>query len=184
MEVRDPDVELLRQVAQGDERAARRLVAARLPRVLAFATRVLGERSDAEDVAQEVFLRVWRHAGRWRAGTARFDTWLHTVTLNLCRDRIRRRRETLIAEPPDLPDPTPDAQARMEAAAGARSVATAIASLPERQKLAIILVHYQEMSNIEAATIMSVSVEALESLLSRGRRTLRHSLTGEERRHD
>jgi RNA polymerase sigma-70 factor (ECF subfamily) len=66
------------------------LVAAKLPRILGLATRVLRNTSEAEDVAQEAFIRVWRHAGAWQSGRARFDTWLHTVVLNLCHDRLRR----------------------------------------------------------------------------------------------
>jgi RNA polymerase sigma-70 factor (ECF subfamily) len=169
----DPDAELVARVGQGDEAATRQLVTAKLPRILALASRLIGERGEAEDVAQEVFVRVWRHAGRWRPGAARFDTWLHIVTLNLCRDRLRRRREISTPEPPDMADPAPRADAILDEAAQSRAVSAAIAALPERQREAILLVHYQDMSNIEAAQALSVSVEALESLLARGRRALR-----------
>ena len=144
--------------------------------MLALAQRMLGDASEAEDVAQEAMLRAWKQAPRWRPGKAKFDTWLHRVGLNLCYDRLRRRRETPTETPPDRPDdgPAPDA-GLLSAELGVR-VDAALKRLPERQREAIVLCHYQELSNIEAADLMSVSIEALESLLSRGRRALRQSL--------
>ena len=90
----DPDADLMRRVASGDAAAIQSLIGRKLPRVLALATRMLGDQVEAEDVAQELFLRVWRNASRWQSGKARFDTWIHRVTLNLCYDRLRRRKET------------------------------------------------------------------------------------------
>jgi DNA-directed RNA polymerase specialized sigma subunit, sigma24 homolog len=84
---RDPDAELLEGVARQDPAAVRSLVARKLPRLLALATRMLGDRMEAEDVAQEVFVRIWKQASRWREGEAKVDTWVHRVALNLCYDR-------------------------------------------------------------------------------------------------
>jgi RNA polymerase sigma factor (sigma-70 family) len=172
----DPDDELVRRAGEGDAAAVQALVARKLRRVLALAERMLGDPVEAEDVAQETFFRVWRNAARWRPGVARFDTWLHRVTLNLCYDRLRRRRERPVAEPPDAPDegPAPD-RALLAADVGVR-VHAALQGLPLRQREAIVLCHYQELGNIEAAHLMGVSIEALESLLSRGRRALRSAL--------
>ena len=169
----DPDEELLARVADGDPASVRALVARKLPRLLSLAGRMLGDASAAEDVAQEAFLRVWKQAPRWRPGAARFDTWLYRVALNLCYDRLRRRRELSYAEPPDRADEAPGPERGLEAADTGRRVSAELQALPDRQREAIVLCHYQELGNIEAAAIMGVSVEALESLLGRGRRTMR-----------
>jgi RNA polymerase sigma factor (sigma-70 family) len=174
--IADPDEELVRRVGQGDPAAIQAMVARKLPRMLALAQRMLGDPVEAEDVAQEAMLRAWKQAPRWQPGKAKFDTWLHRVGLNLCYDRLRRRREVPTEAPPDRPDegPAPD-RGLLAAELGVR-VDAALRRLPERQREAIVLCHYQELSNIEAADLMKISVEALESLLSRGRRALRQSL--------
>src|SRR5690606_18087537 len=87
----DPDLALLGRIAAGDGPACAVLVDRHLGRVVALAWRMLGSRADAEDVAQEVFLRAWQRAASWRPeGGARFSTWLHRVAVNLCLDRLRR----------------------------------------------------------------------------------------------
>jgi len=178
--VGDPDVQLLKNIAAGDSRAVRDFVVAKLPRVLALSVRLLGDRGEAEDVAQEAFLRVWRQAGSWRPGHARFDTWLHTVVLNLCRDRMRRHRETVTDHMPEQIDSAPLPDEAIGNAERQDAVAAAIAALPERQREAVVLVHYRDMTNIEAAAVLEISVDALESLLARGRRALRETLRTEE----
>ncbi len=172
----DPDEDLVRRVGEGDPAAIQAMVARKLPRMLSLARRMLGDAAEAEDVAQEAMLRAWRQAPRWTPGQARFDTWLHRVGLNLCYDRLRRRREIATDVLPDGVDdgPAPD-RGLLAAETGAR-VEAALACLPERQREAIVLCHYQELGNIEAAALMKISVEALESLLSRGRRALRTAL--------
>jgi RNA polymerase sigma-70 factor (ECF subfamily) len=172
----DPDDELVRRAGQGDAAAVQALVARKLRRVLSLAERMLGDAAEAEDVAQETFVRVWRNAANWRPGAAKFDTWLHRVTLNLCNDRLRRRRERPVAEPPETPDTGPAPDRGLHAADVGRRVSAAMQALPPRQREAIVLCHYQELGNIEAASLMGVSVEALESLLSRGRRALKVAL--------
>ena len=177
----DPDEDLVLRAGQGDRAAIRALTARKLPRLLSLAVRMLGDVAEAEDVAQEACLRMWRQAPRWRPGTARFDTWLHRVALNLCYDRLRRRREVVTATPPDQTDPAPLADRLLEQAGLAAEVNAALQALPTRQREAIVLCHYQELGNIEAAELLAVSVEALESLLSRGRRALRAALAGLDR---
>ena len=169
----DPDADLILRVGRGDPAAVQALMARKLPRMLALARRMLGDASEAEDVAQEVMVRAWRQAPTWQPGTARFDSWMHRVALNLCYDRLRRQRERPMAEPPDQIDPGPAPDAGLMGMEIKDQVEAAIAKLPERQREAIVLCHYQELGNIEAAALMEISVEALESLLSRGRRALR-----------
>ena len=175
----DPDLDLVRRAGAGDGPACAALVDRHLARVTALAGRMLGNRADAEDVAQEVFLRVWQQAAKWRAGEARFSTWLHRVTLNLCHDRLRRRREVALDAAGDPPSGAPPPGADLQRRAVAARVQAALAQLPERQRDAILLCHYQELGNIEAAEVLDISVEALESLLSRGRKRLRELLTKE-----
>lgn len=173
----DPDAELVRLAGAGDSRAAEALVRKHLPRMVGLARRMLGDAMEAEDVAQEVFLRVWKAAPDWRPGAAKFETWMHRVALNLCYDRLRRRREKT---DPDagmaVADPAPLAPDQILARQRAQQVQSAIAKLPERQRAAIALCHFQDLTNIEAAAALEISVEALESLLARGRRALKEAL--------
>ena len=174
----DPDADLVRRIGAGEPRAAEQLVRKHLPRMTALARRMLGDGHEAEDVAQELFLRVWREAPRWTPGAAKFETWMHRVALNLCYDRLRRRRERPDADAGAAEiDPAPSASEAWAAQQRAARVQAALADLPERQRAAIALCHFEEMSNIDAAAALEVSVDALESLLARGRRALRAALT-------
>lgn len=174
----DPDVELLARIGNNEPAAVNEMVTRKLPRLLALAGRILGDADEARDVAQESFLRIWRHAASWRSGEARFDTWLHRVALNLCHDRLRRRKERPLAEAVTLAlaDSAPPLDEQLETTERNARMAAALAALPERQREAIVLQYYQELSNIDAAALMNISVEALESLLSRARRQLRSQL--------
>lgn len=173
----DPDAELVRRAGGGDSAACAALVDRHLNRLLALAVRMLGNRADAEDVAQETFLRVWQRAANWRANEAQFSTWLYRVALNLCHDRLRQRRPQVdVDEVPDLAAEDMSAERESQRGNVAAAVAAALMGLPERQREAIVLCYYQELGNIEAARVLDVSVEALESLLSRARRALRETL--------
>ena len=173
----DPDADLVRSAGAGDARAAEALVRRHLPRMVGLARRMLNDASEAEDVAQDVFLRVWREAPRWKPGAAKFETWMHRVALNLCYDRLRRRREK---SDPDagvaVADTTPIASEIWLERQRAARVHAALAQLPERQRAALALVHFQELSNIAAAAALEISVDALESLLARGRRAMKAAL--------
>jgi RNA polymerase sigma-70 factor (ECF subfamily) len=185
----DSDETLMFRTGTGDRDAFRQLIERHLGRMVAFAGRILGDHAGAEDVAQETFLRLWTHASRWQP-TARLSTWLHRVALNLCLDRLGRARDVALDDIAEPRDPGPSLIARMQARDIGRHVNAALAELPAQQRVAITLCHYQGLRNAEAADVMGVSVEAIESLLARGRRTLRTrlrdllpDLLGEDDRH-
>ena len=174
----DDDV-LMSRIAQGDRDAAQLLMARNLPRILGLARRTLGDEIEAEDIAQETFIRVWNAASRWQAGQAQVSTWMCRIAINLCYDRLRKRREVLTDEVPERADEAPDQETVLRRGETGDRIAQALQDLPDRQRQAIELVHFQELSNLAAAEIMEVSVDALESLLARGRRKLKTLLAGD-----
>ncbi|WP_238934861.1 RNA polymerase sigma factor [Maricaulis parjimensis] len=177
-DVSDDDV-LMPRIAKGDRDAAQALMSRNLPRILGLARRTLGDEIEAEDVAQETFIRVWKAASRWEPGKAQVSTWMCRIAINLCYDRLRKRREVLTDEVPEQADEAPDQELVMRRAETGDRIARALGELPDRQRQAIELVHFQELSNIAAAEIMEVSVDAMESLLARGRRKLKAILAGD-----
>ena len=172
----DPDAELVARVGRGERAAAQILMNRHLPKMLALARRMLSDAVEAEDVVQDAFMRLWTHAARWQPGRAKFETWLYRVTLNKCYDRLRRRPTTRLEAAANVADPAPGPEVSLQNAALSQQIEAALSGLPERQRAAIHLCHYQGCGNIEAAEILGVSVEALESLLARGRRALRTRL--------
>jgi RNA polymerase sigma factor (sigma-70 family) len=174
--IEDPDAELVARAGAGDRSAAQALINRHLPKMTTLARRMLSDATEAEDAVQEAFLRLWKHAASWRPGKAKFETWLYRVTLNQCYDRLRRRPTASLDVAAHIPDAAPGPEATLDEADVAKAVGEAVEALPQRQRAAIVLCHYQECGNIEAAEILGVSVEALESLLARGRRTLRRQL--------
>ena len=133
---------------------------------------MLGEAAEAEDVTQETMLRLWKIAPDWEADRAAVSTWLYRVASNLCIDRLRRRRELGGDAVPDLADETPGPERRLQARDRAAALRQALAALPDRQRLAIVLRHFEDRPNPEIAAILDASVEAVESLLARARRDL------------
>lgn len=166
------------RAGQGDRRAASILVERHTDKIYAVCFRTLRSRAAAEDAAQETFLRLWKHASKWRPKGAKFETWLYRVAMNICLDQLRKRkREAPEESAPEQADDAPRQDEEVFAAERRVMVGDALASLPDRQRAAITLCHYQELSNIEAAQIMEISVDALESLLARGRLSMRERLT-------
>ena len=168
------------QVQSGDHAAYARLVGRHLTGLHRFAQRMLRNNADAEDVAQDALLRVWQHAARWEPGRVRFTTWLYRIAHNLCIDRYRRNGRASVDGAFDV-EAVIDEQAvegHRHIDRGQRSahVRRALSALPERQRTALVLCFFQGFSNQEAAAILDVTVDALESLLSRARRALRADL--------
>ncbi len=169
------DEELMARIADADARAFETLVARHIDRALGLAVRITRNAADADEVVQEALLRVWTNAPRWRPQAA-FRTWLYRVLVNLCLDRRRHAPFAPLDAAGDPPDGSPDAASRLETNETARMVAASLDSLPERQRVALVLTYYESLSNAEAAAIMATSVSSVEALLVRAKRALRQSL--------
>jgi len=172
----------LARVARGDDAAFAEIVAEETPRLLRFAATILGTGApEAEEVAQEALVRLWRQADAWTPD-GQISTWLHRVAYRLSIDALRRRRPTLDIDLVEetIADESPEPEARLIVAEDARALRAAVDGLPERQRTAIVLCHFQGLGQAEAAGVMEVSEAAYESLLARARRRLR-ALLAEQR---
>lgn len=172
------DESLLVLYANGDPSAARVLTMRLTPRVMGHAYRMLGERSEAEDVAQEALIRLWKQAPDWRQGEAKITTWLYRVVANLCTDRLRKVRGVALDAVPEPEDETASAAELIQHKSRLDALQAGLETLPERQKQAVILRHIEGLSNPEIAEIMEIGVEAVESLTARGKRALAKALAG------
>ncbi|SHF24545.1 RNA polymerase sigma-70 factor, ECF subfamily [Ruegeria intermedia] len=172
------DEQLLRLFADGDAAAARVLTDRLGPRCFSVALRMLNNRAEAEDVTQEAMMRLWKVAPDWVPGQARISTWLYRVTLNLCIDQRRRKSADPLDGTPEPQDDSAGVVERMQQKARLDALNVALAQLPERQRQAVVLRHIEELSNPEIAEIMRISVEAVESLVARGKRALAAILSG------
>lgn len=172
------DEALIKSVAEGDREAFRLLSERYMGMIYAIAFRMYPSRADAEDLTQESLLRLWDKAAQWSPdGGAVVKSWIYRMVYNLCIDHKRKdkRRRTQGLGTDLMADEQTDKAIRDKQCACL--VAAAIEDLPRRQRAALTLCHYQELSNADAARIMGVSVKALESLLVRARRTLKDKLS-------
>lgn len=174
------DAALLAAYAAGEPRAARALMLRLTPRIFGLASRMLQDRAEAEDVTQETLLRLWKIAPEWRDMGAAPGTWAYRVAANLCTDRLRRRREGPLDPEMDPPDERPSTEASLQGQARAAALNAALATLPERQRLAVVLRHLEDRQNPEIAEILEISVEAVESLTARGKRALAKAMAGQK----
>ena len=180
------DFVLMERIGAGDHAAFRDLVERHQHAVIGTVAKMLGNASESEDIAQQVFLRIWKNAKRYRPD-AKFTTYLFTITRNLVFNETRRKsrkkevssdereeNSNLLIEA--SPDRQPDSellQAELQ-----RAVDDAIASLPEAQRMAVVLRRYEQLSYEEIAGVLNLSVSAVKSLLFRARTSLREALAG------
>jgi RNA polymerase sigma-70 factor (ECF subfamily) len=179
--------ELMARVAKDDEEAFEILVTRHQTSVLNLIFRFVGDRTQAKDLAQEVFLRVWQAAKSYKP-EAKFTTWIYRITANLCFNELKSSRrkkwfqflrpdadhETGTEE--DLPDRSPSPEDLLLAKERSLQITEALQSLPENQRMALILKRYDDLSYEEIARVLGCSVPAVESLLVRAKRTLREKL--------
>ena len=181
----DLDFALMKRVGTGDHAAFRQLVERHQNAVIGTVAKMLGSASEAEDISQQVFLRIWRNAKRYRPD-AKFTTYLYTITRNLVFNETRRRsrKKEVSADEreefsqhaiEDSPDRRPDTE--LLQAELRQAVDAAIAALPESQRMAVVLRRYEQLSYEEIAAVLRLSVSAVKSLLFRARTTLRESLS-------
>lgn len=179
------DVRLMRDIAKGDEQAFRQLIERHQGAVIGTIARMLHDQTEAEDLAQQVFLRVWKHAARWKP-EAKFTTYLYTIARNLVYNESRRRsrrreisadhgREEFGFDAPEDSRREPDAEALKSEMC--REIDDTIAALPEAQRTAVVLYAYESLSYEEIAEVLGSSVASVKSLLFRARGTLRDKLS-------
>ena len=179
------DVRLMRLVAGGDTSAFEKVIERHQALVAGTAARMLGSNSDVEDIAQQVFIRVWKSARRY-VPRAKFTTWLLKITRNLVFNELRRakRRAQVSLQPEpgaeeislkDETNPAPDAsllEGELQ-----RAIEEAIMQLPESQRMALVLRRYEQLSYEEIAEVLDLSVPAVKSVLFRARTELRTRLS-------
>jgi len=170
------DDALVARIADGDEPAWAELTRRHLGGLVGYAWHMLRDRAEAEDVAQETLVRLMRKAETWEPGGAQVKTWMYRVAINMCIDRQRARRTTSLDVLAEQSDPLAGGAKIERDHALKKAVGSALDDLPPRQKQALTLVHYQGFSQQEAADALEISVEAVESLLARARRTLKKTL--------
>jgi len=174
---------LMKRVAAGDAQAFRQVCDEHLPAILTYTTRLLRNDAEAQDLAQDTFLKVWLKAGEYQP-KARITTWVHSIARHLCIDRLRQRQargETLpLDSDVDHAPPSVEPGQLLEKKWTAQRVQLAIALLPERQQSALLLRHEQDLSQEEIAQILETTVDAVESLLKRARSALREQLDAAE----
>jgi RNA polymerase sigma-70 factor (ECF subfamily) len=170
------DAALVARIAAGDETAFRHFADRHVGRMLRLSQSILGSAAEADEVAQDALLRVWRHAARWDGARGQPSTWVYTIVARLCVDRLRKRRHEPIEAAHDVADSAPSVLEALSSRQEAMALRSAMASLPERQRIALSLFYHEELEGAEAAATLGITVRAYWSLLERARRALRNQI--------
>lgn len=178
------DEELMKAVCSGDQSAYQTIVKQHLTPISHYVYRILGNQKDAEDITQEVFLKLWINAAKWNPEKAKLTTWLHRIAHNLCIDYLRKHGRVQTQESFEEEAGESEFTNEDESNNKIQILNDAIGKLPENQRSALALCHYQGFSNKEAADIMNISVKALESAIARAKRSLRNQLLDKEVKTD
>ena len=175
------DDALLERIKLDDAAAYRILVERHLDRAFALALRMLRDPTDAEDVAQDALVKAWIHRHAWQHGRAKFSTWLHRVVFNRCIDIKRMPREACLDDVAEPEDDKPTSEDTIHRRQVHDRLEDALKGIPVQQRAALTLAYYNEMGNAEIAFVLDTTVQAVESLLKRGRQGLRTRLRRSER---
>lgn len=168
---------LLERVCQGDQMAFKDLLQRHLPRVLRIAERMTGNATTAEDIAQEVMVRLWKKSQNWDLqGSASMRTWLYRVTINLCIDKSRERTLEPLEEFETVPEGKKEEYGEVHNRQVQVIIGQLLDTLSKPQRLVIILSYYEEMTAQEIADIMRLNANAVFALQHRGRKQLKAGL--------
>ena len=171
------DEELMARVATaGDHAAFRTLMHRHMRRAIRVAQSIVANAADADDIAQDAFLRIWHRARSFDPALAKFTTWMHRIVVNLAIDRTRRPPTEPIERAADVADPGAEALATLIEREQRRAMAIALAQMPARQRAAVTLFHFEGLSVRECALVLGVGETAFESLLIRARTALKHGV--------
>jgi RNA polymerase sigma-70 factor (ECF subfamily) len=170
------DEALLLRIQAEDEDAYRILVERHIDRAFGIALRLLRNTADAEDVAQDALVRTWTNRHAWQSGRAKFTTWLYRVIVNRCIDLSRSPTGEGLDDVPEPADEADDSVTVIHKQEVQSALEAALARLPKQQRAAVVLSYYEDCSNAQVAEIMGTTVDAVESLLKRGRQRLRDIL--------
>lgn len=180
------DDRLMLRVASGDQAALAKIIDRHGRGLRLFATRLLGSSSDAEDIVQDVFVAVWKHAARFDPAKGRASTWLYRIAANRCIDARRRRSFRAFIGIEAMADEPADDEPSSDQKVGARqelAIARAgLKALPERQRMALLLRAVADMDVPEIADVMGTSTGSAEQLLVRGRRALREHMAASDKK--
>ena len=169
----DPDADIISGLQAGDKTALSKLMDRHMKTLYNQAYYMLGDSMAAEDITQTVFLKTWENINGWKSGNAKLLTWMRRVTTNACFDQLRKKKPVytdIVPEIEDSADTPFDALSRQNQN---KIIEAALQKLPDRQRAAVTLSYYQELTQKEGAGVMNITEKAYESLLVRGRKSLK-----------